>query len=68
MINFSLLHFSSVIKKYAFPVHLRNGLEFLIHQKYETQSTFFVGKQQFVYDQFEQKDIVPNVSFTEIRV
>ena len=65
MINFSLLHFSSVIKKYAFPIHLRKGLEFLIHQKYETQSTF--GKQQFVYDQIEQKDIIPKEPFIEIR-
>ena len=66
MINFSLLQYSSVIKKYAFPIHLRNGLEFLIHQKYVAQSTFFVGKQQFAYDQFEQKDIVPIEPFQKL--
>ena len=66
--DFSLLHFSIVIKEHAFSIHLSKGLEFLIHQKYETQSTFFVGKQQFVYDQFEQKDIIPNEPFTEFRV
>ena len=47
-------------------IHLRKGLGFLIHQKYETQSTF--GKQLFVYDQIEQKDIIPNEPFIEIRV
>ena len=30
------------------------------------QSTFFVGKQQFAYDQFEQKDIVPIEPFQKL--
>ena len=66
MYDFSLLHFSIVIKELAYPIHLSKGLEFLIHQKYVAQSTFFVGKQQFAYDQFEQKDIVPIEPFQKL--
>ena len=47
-------------------LRIYEGLEFLIHQKYVAQSTFFVGKQQFAYDQFEQKDIVPIEPFQKL--